>query len=255
MHSSFLYAYISGLVIALSSGPIGSILVWRRISFISDAITHSMILGIVISHIFSINNLVIMILFAFSISLLVSYIQKIKWIKIDIALSIITSSSIAIGMMIKELMNISIDIHSIMFGDILSLSQNSTMQVFGISSLIIILMMVFWNQIVKVSLDKDIAISIGINIYFIDFIIIFIISMFSILAVKSVGILLAGALLVIPASIARLYSNTPKSMAVLASVISVICMMLGLYISISFDMIPSVVISITSVLFFIVAMF
>lgn len=236
------YALIVGVLIALCSSLLGVTLVLKRFSFIGDGLSHVAFGAIAIASVMNLVNdtaLVMPVTVAAAVLLLRTG-QNTK-IKGDAAIAMLSVGALAIGYLILHLFsasaNISGDVCSTLFGStaILTLTETEVWVCAVMSLAVVILFCLFYHRIFAVTFDEDFARATGIRANAYNLLIAVITAVIIVLAMNLVGSLLISALLIFPAvSAMRLIENF-KGVVICSAVISVICALAGLVISILFS--------------------
>lgn len=233
------YALIVGILIALSAALLGVILVLKRFSFIGDGLSHVAFGAIAIASILKLSNnmlLVIPITVLFAI-LLLSVGQNAK-IKGDAAIAMLSVGSLAVGYLLMNLFttssNLSGDVCATLFGatSILTLTMTDVWLSIGMSALVLIIFFLFYNKIFAVTFDEDFAKATGIKANLYNIMIAVIIAIIIVLAMNLVGSLLISALVIFPALSAMRVFKSFRAVMICAAVLSVVCAVLGILISI-----------------------
>ncbi len=244
-------AIFAGLGIAIVAGPLGCFVVWRRMAYLGDTLSHSSLLGIALGFLLQINLIVSVFTVAALVAVLLFLLQRQKQLTSDAILGTLAHASLALGVLVISLMTwIRIDLMSFLFGDILSVEISDLYLIYGSGALVLLVMMRLWKPLLAITVNEELARAEGIPSVPLQLIFMLLIALVIALAMKIVGVLLVTALLIIPATAARRFSKTPEQMALIAILIGVISVLTGLYSSLQFDTPsgPSIVIAI--VLFF-----
>ncbi len=232
-------ALIVGVLISLCSSLLGVTLVLKRFSFIGDGLSHVAFGGIAIAAVMNVTNEMLIVLPVTIISaiLLLRTGQNTK-IKGDAAIAMISVGALAFGYLLMNIFssssNISGDVCTTLFGStsILTLSSWEVALCIVLSILVVLIFVLFYNKIFAVTFDEDFAIAAGTDANKYNLLIAIIIAVIIVLAMNLVGSLLISALVIFPAlSAMRLYDNF-KSVTICSAILSVICSLLGMIISI-----------------------
>ncbi len=233
------YAVIVGVLIALCSSLLGVTLVLKRFSFIGDGLSHVAFGAMSVAAVLSLTNEMILILPVTVVSavLLLRSGQHTR-IKGDAAIAMISVGALAFGYLLMNLFstssNLSGDVCSTLFGStsILTLTKNEVILCVVLSIAIVLIFVLLYNKIFAVTFDEDFAKATGIKADRYNLIIAVIIAVIIVLAMNLVGSLLISALVIFPAlSAMRLFKNF-KSVTVFSAILSVICALMGILISI-----------------------
>ena len=232
-------ALIVGVLIALCSSLLGVTLVLKRFSFIGDGLSHVAFGGIAIAAVLNITNdmLVVLPVTIISAVLLLRTGQNTK-IKGDAAIAMISVGALAFGYLLMNVFstssNVSGDVCTTLFGStsILTLSSWDVWLSVILSVLVVLIFVLLYNKIFAVTFDEDFAVSAGTNANRYNLLIAIIIAVIIVLAMNLVGSLLISALVIFPAlSAMRLFRNF-KGVTICSAILSVVCALLGMLISI-----------------------
>lgn len=248
-------AVFAGIGIALVAGPLGCLVVWRRMAYLGDTMAHSSLLGVAMGFLLNIDLIIGVFSIAAMVAVLLFFLQRQKQIATDAILGTLSHASLALGVLVISLMTwIRVDLMSFLFGDILSVEINDIYLIYGGGLVVLLVLIWLWKPLLAITVDEDLARAEGISSVPLQLIFMLLIALVIALAMKIVGVLLVTALLIIPATAARRFSKTPEQMAIVAVLIGMASVFIGLYSSLEFDTPsgPSIVISI--VLFFFISM-
>ncbi|MBR3375524.1 MAG: metal ABC transporter permease [Firmicutes bacterium] len=232
-------ALIVGVLISLCSSLLGVTLVLKRFSFIGDGLSHVAFGGIAIAAVMNVTNemLIVLPVTVISAILLLRTGQNTK-IKGDAAIAMISVGALAFGYLLMNIFssssNVSGDVCTTLFGStsILTLSSWEVALCIVLSILVVLIFVLFYNKIFAVTFDEDFAIAAGTDANRYNLLIAIIVAVIIVLAMNLVGSLLISALVIFPAlSAMRLYDNF-KSVTICSAILSVICSLLGMIISI-----------------------
>ena len=234
------YALITGTLIALCSSLLGVTLVLKRFSVIGDGLSHVAFGALAVASVLNLTNKMFLTVPVTIIcaALLLRSGGKAK-IRGDAAIAMISVCSLALGYMLMNIFaesaNVSGDVCGTLFGStsVLTLSQKDVV-VCGVLSLIVLaLSVVFHNGIFAITFDEDFARASGIKVDTCNFIISAVIAVIIVLALNLVGALLISAFVVFPAISAMKLFKSFKEVTVCAALISVICALVGILVSVA----------------------
>ncbi|MGI2031871.1 zinc ABC transporter permease subunit ZnuB [Rhizobium panacihumi] len=232
----FFRALLAGVGLALTTGPLGCFVVWRRMAYFGDTIAHSALLGVAMSLMLEINLLVSVFAVAVTVSLLLLVLQKRQALSADALLGILSHSTLAIGLVLVAFMSwVRIDLIAFLFGDILAVTPADIALIWGGGLFVLAALVVLWRPLIASTVSADIAEAEGLKPERARLLFMLLMALVIAIAMKIVGIMLITALLIIPAATARRFSSAPEGMAVLSSVIGVIAVVGGLFGSLTYD--------------------
>lgn len=233
------YALIAGVLIALCSSLLGVTLVLKRFSVIGDGLSHVAFGALAIATVLRLSNnmLLVMPVTVVCAMILLCANQNAK-IKGDAAIAMLSVSALAIGYLIQNLFsssaNISGDVCSTLFGStlILTLSKSDVWLCVGMSVVVMAIFLLFYHKIFAVTFDETFAAATGIRAGIYNLLIAVVTAVIIVLAMNLVGSLLTSALIVFPALSAMRLFRSFRGVIFCAAVISVVCAVVGLLISI-----------------------
>lgn len=233
------YALIVGLLIALCSSLLGVTLVLKRFSFIGDGLSHVAFGAMAVALVVRLTNNMLLVLpvTVLSAVLLLRTGQNTK-IKGDAAVAMISVGALAIGYMLMNLFpnsaNISADVCSTLFGStlILTLTPFDVWLCIGMSAVVLVMFVLFYNKIFSVTFDESFTKATGVNADAYNLVIAIITALIIVLAMNLVGSLLISALIIFPALSAMRLFRSFRGVMICSAVISVVCAAAGIIISI-----------------------
>lgn len=237
MTDLFLRAFLAGSFFAIMAGPLGSLVIWRRLAFFGDTISHAALLGIALSLLLSLPSMIGVLIVSVALAIALVFFTAKKVLAPDTLLAIFAHASLGLGLVALSLSNtVQIQYNQYLFGDILSIDIED-MVALALGALIVsATVWYFWQGLLTTTISEELAISEGTSVKQIKLIFMILLALCVTLAIKIIGALLITALLIIPAATARFISSTPLQMifkAVLAGIISVV---IGLTCSLYFDL-------------------
>lgn len=253
--SFFINSLIAVIMISLVTGALGSFMIWQRLSYLGDSLSHSSLLGIALALIFNISPSVSIMLIAIMFAMLLS-LNFNKLYSADTILNIVTNVVLSSSLILMSFLpSGNNSIISSLFGDILMIDQSNIVSIF-LTSVIVTLILIFrWRYWLMISINQDLATVEKVNVNFVRLEFLIILAIFIAISAQLIGILLIAAFLLIPAASARLISKTPMQMIIVATVFSVISGVSGLILSASFDLLTGPAIILIAAVYLIIAYF
>lgn len=247
----FQYGFlINALVAALMIGPLlggmGSLVVIKRLAFFSEAVGHAALTGIAIgilmgepaSHPFA-------ALFSFCLifALLLHWIKSRTAVPYDALVGVFLAVAIAMGaallLYVARMVNIHI-LENVLFGSILTVQDSDLLILAVIAALCVVAMLLFGNRALVATLNPELAQVSGIRVRIYDYAFVVLIALITVAAVKIAGAILVGAMLLIPATTARLVTRNVMQFFWTNIVLSTTCCLAGILLPMTFDLpIPS----------------
>ena len=233
------YALIVGVLIALCSSLLGVTLVLKRFSFIGDGLSHVAFGAMAIASVLKVTNTTVVILPVTVICavLLLRTGQNTK-IKGDAAIAMISVGALAFGYLLMHLFstssNLAGDVCSTLFGStsFVTLTKKDVWLCVILSVIILAVFVFFYHKIFDVTFDENFARAVGTRADTYNLLIAVIIALIIVLALNLVGSLLISALVIFPALSAMRVFKSFRAVTVCSAVLSVVCALTGILISI-----------------------
>lgn len=231
-------ALITSIIVGIVCGTVGSLIVLRGLSLMGDAMSHAVLPGVALSFLFGIPMFVGALITGMIASIFIGYITSSSKTKPDAAIGISFTAFLASGIIIISLINTTTDLYHILFGNLLAITNSAFLTTIVIGSIVLILIIIFYRPLMISTFDPTFSRMIGLNTTLLHYFVMLLLSLVTVASIQTVGIILVVALLITPASTAFLISKKLYSMMIIASLISVISSIVGLYYSYIYN-IPS----------------
>ncbi len=221
-----IYAFLSGIMIAILSSMSGAFIVLKRYSLLSETLAHSSLVGVAVGILLGLNPYWSSIVFAIIAAWLIEFIRVEFKIYSDAILAIFLSGSLALAVIIVSLADsFNNSLFSYLFGSILSVSEDDLIVMLVFSFFALGTLLFIHKELYFISYDEELAKASGLNVKFYNYLLVSIVAIVIALSIQIVGSLLIGALMVIPTiSSLRLKKGLYGTLifALLFSIISVI---------------------------------
>ena len=243
---------LAGLAVAMISGLVGCFVVWRRMSYYGESIAHSSLLGVGLGILMGVGINLGIVFTCLLFGILFLWLQQSKLLSSDTLLGVLAHLALSIGIIVISMNRIKIDVHAFLFGDILAVTQNDLWCMYLAVLFVVIIICLNWSSLLLVTIDEDLAKAEGVNPLFINLLLTSILTIVVAVSIQIIGLLLITAMLIIPAATSRRLVNSPEKMAIVATLLGIISVILGIYLSVEIDAPsgPSIVV-VSAVLFFI----
>ena len=251
----FVRALVAGIGVAIVTGPLGCFVIWRRLAYFGDTLSHSALLGVTLAFSFSVNISLSVFFVSGIIALLLLSLQKRTKLPGDALLGLLAHSSIAVGLvLIGFLTFIRFDIMGLLFGDILSVTANDILIIWCGGSLILIILYFIWSSLFAATVNYDLAAAEGMNPDRSNVVFTLLLAGVIAISIKMIGVLLITGLLLIPPALARNLSNNPAQMVIFSIIGGVVSVVLGLFSSLEFNTASGPTIIVVALILFILSM-
>lgn len=246
MIALLLPGWIAGVLLAIAAGPLGSFVVWRRMSYFGDTLAHASLLGVAFGLLLNVNPFYTVIAVTLLLAVLLVALERKPHLAVDTLLGIMAHSALSLGLVVVSLMSgVRVDLMAYLFGDLLSVTYSDIWMIAVGVTIVIAVLCWQWRALLSMTISPELAHVDGVNLQRSRIILMLVTALTIGLAMKFVGALIITSLLIIPAATARRFAKTPEQMASVAIVIGIIAVTAGLMFSAFYDTPagPSVVLS------------
>lgn len=225
-------AFLVGSLVALCSALLGVSLVLKRYSMIGDGLSHVGFGAMAIAAAMNVAPLTVTIPVVIVAAILLLRISGNAKIKGDAAIALISTTSLAVGVMVISLTTgMNTDVYNYMFGSILAMSAEDVKLSLVLSFFVLILFIVFYHKIFAITFDETFARATGVKAGVYNTLIAVLTAVTIVLGMRMMGALLISSLIIFPALTSMRVCRTFKSVIINAAVISVVCLIAGVTLS------------------------
>lgn len=225
-------AFLVGSLVALCSALLGVSLVLKRYSMIGDGLSHVGFGAMAIAAAMNAAPLTVAIPVVIVAAILLLRISGNAKIKGDAAIALISTTSLAVGVMVISLTTgMNTDVYNYMFGSILAMSAEDVKLSLVLSVFVLILFIVFYHKIFAITFDETFARATGVKAGVYNTLIAVLTAVTIVLGMRMMGALLISSLIIFPALTSMRVCRTFKSVIINAAVISVVCLIVGVTLS------------------------
>ena len=222
-------ALIGGLLTGALGGLLGSVAVLRELSFFSDALGHSALLGITVGILIGVNPTLVLIPFAVVFAVLVNQLVERSSLPTDALLNIVYSTSLAAAILFLSLVeSYRGGIRQLLFGDILGVSSLDLIVIGILLAAALIYLSLSMRAQVLLTLNQDLAGAVGVQTRWHRLAFIVLLAVVVAVSIKAVGVLLISAFVVIPSCAGRLLCRRFPIYVFVSSILGGTCALLGL---------------------------
>ena len=232
MPDFLLNALLAGLALALVAGPLGSFVVWRRMAYFGDTLSHAALLGLALGLLLDINPTLAVTFGCLLLGVLLVSLQQRQPLASDTLLGILAPTTLALGLVVLSFMTeVRIDLMAYLFGDLLAVSPTDLLWISGGSALVLAALALLWRPLLAITVHEELARVEGLPVAALRMALMLLIAVVIAVAMKIVGVLLITSLLIIPAAAAQRHARTPEQMALGASLAGLLAVCGGLALS------------------------
>ena len=236
MEAFIIRAVLAAVGIAIIAGSLGCFVIWRRMSYFSESISHSALLGAALGLASGLGMHIGLLLVSAVFALLITILQQRKFLSNDAILGIFSHIALSLGIVVLSLVGgANIDYFSLLFGDVLSVTNTDIIWVYLVLIVIISLLYFFWQRLLLLTLNEELARAEGIKQTLYQLLFMLMIALTVSVSVQIVGVLLISSLLIISPAIAKMFACSPSQMLFRSILVSVLAVLLGLGSSVVYD--------------------
>jgi len=245
--------FIAGILASIACGVIGTLIVVKRIVFLSGGIAHATFGGIGLAYYLQytmswlwLDPLIGALIFAVITAGLMSLPIVKSRLREDAAIGVLWVIGMALGVLFLNGVDrselIVQDPVSILFGNILLIHFSDIILMLGLVIIILLIANFLFKDLQILTFDEEFARISGINVSLLNFVLLLLVALTTVVLIKVVGVVLVIAMLTIPASISGLFTKDLKQMMIFAVIIGVIIVTIGLLVSLTYNQPPGAII-------------
>lgn len=239
-------ALLAGLMIGPVLGGLGTLVVVKRFAFFSEAVGHAALTGVAIGILLGepyTGPYGSLFGYCLLFGILLNFLRNRTGLSPDTLIGVFLSVSLALGASLLLMLAGKINVHileNVLFGSVLTVSGQDLVVLGIVAVLVLALAVPLYNRIMLASFNPQLAAVRGVAVKTLDYLFVVLVTLVTVAAVKVIGAILVGALLVIPAAAARLVSQSLKGFFFVSVVIATLSTLLGILLPIVFDLpVPS----------------
>ncbi|MCI1283768.1 MAG: metal ABC transporter permease [Lacticaseibacillus songhuajiangensis] len=228
-------ALITSTMVGIMSGLIGSFIILRGMSLMGDAISHAVLPGVAVAYILGINILIGASVFGILAALIIGFVSTHSKLKNDTAIGVVFSAFYALGFILISLAGSATNLHHILFGNVLAVSNGDMITTVIVLCIAVLFVVIFYKELLISSFDPTFAQTYGLNTQLMHYSLMLVLTLVTVSALQTVGIILVVAMLITPAATAFMWANRMSTMLALAAGFGVLASTVGLYLSYTFN--------------------
>ena len=239
-------ALLAGLMIGPVLGGLGTLVVVKRFAFFSEAVGHAALTGVAIGILLGepyTGPYGSLFGYCLLFGILLNFLRNRTGLSPDTLIGVFLSVSLALGASLLLMLAGKINVHileNVLFGSVLTVSGQDLVVLGIVGALVLGLALPLYNRIMLASFNPQLAAVRGVAVKTLDYLFVVLVTLVTVAAVKVIGAILVGALLVIPAAAARLVSQSLKGFFWASVLIATFSTLIGILLPIVFDLpVPS----------------
>ena len=247
-------AFIAILFMAPAAAGVGIHVVNFRMSFFSDAISHSAFTGVAIGIVAGIDPVYTLVLFGVLVGGLIVKMRKKSDLSVDAIIGVAFSTSVALGIVIiSAKRGLTRNLHSFIYGDLLAVTEGELLLMTLLAAVVLFFSVFMYNRLILMAISEEVSRTKGINTALYEYAFSILLALVVCLSIRVVGILLVTAMIIIPATIGRTLSRSVGSLFWISTLIAIVSSLTGLISSYYWDTSTGATMVLASAVFFIAA--
>lgn len=219
------------IMLGILCAVVGSYLIVQRMGLLGEVIAHAVLPGLALAFYLGIDIFIGAFISGTLSTFIIAWIQSQSRLKVDVAMGLVFSGFLALGIMLVTLLKSKIDLHNFLFGDILGVNSNDVIRVFFITLCVLFFVILFYKELLFYTFNPLGARAIGLPVRIIHFGLISAITLTIIASMQAVGVVLVISLLIGPASTAYLLVRELHQMMIVGGIFGAFSSVAGMYIS------------------------
>ena len=239
-------ALLAGLMIGPVLGGLGTLVVVKRFAFFSEAVGHAALTGVAIGILLGepyTGPYGSLFGYCLLFGILLNFLRNRTGLSPDTLIGVFLSVSLALGASLLLMLAGKINVHileNVLFGSVLTVSGHDLVVLAIVGAMVLGLALPLYNRIILASFNPQLASVRGVAVKTLDYLFVVLVTLVTVAAVKVIGAILVGALLVIPAAAARMVSQSLKGFFFTSVLIATLSTLIGILLPIVFDLpVPS----------------
>ena len=160
----FTRALVGGIGVALVAGPLGCFIIWRRLAYFGDTLSHSALLGVALALLLELNITLAVFVVSVVVSLLLVLLQRRASLSSDALLGLLAHSALAVGLVVLAFMTwVRVDLMGFLFGDILSITTFDLMLIWWGGLFVLAVLAKIWQPLFAATVSYELATAEGIK--------------------------------------------------------------------------------------------
>ncbi len=222
---------LAAAALALAAAPTGAVLLWRRMAYFGDALSHAALFGVAIALAVHLSIVPAVLVTALTVAATVVWLRQQKKLAHDALLGTFAHGMMALGLLIAFFFIGDVELHGVLFGNVLAMGPREAVLIILGAVLVLAFIARFWQPLVLSAVSEELALAEGVPARRLHTWLAFAAALLLAMAARTTGLLLYTSLLVIPAAAARALSGTPERMAGIGAVLGLVSVLGGLFIA------------------------
>ena len=154
----FTRAMIAGIGVAIVAAPLGCFVVWRRLAYFGDTLSHAALLGVALAFLFEFNITLAVFFVCAAVAIALLLLQRRATLSSDSLLGLLAHSSLALGLVVLAFMTwIRMDLMGFLFGDILAVSKTDIATIYVGGAAVLVVIVLIWRSLFAATVNRELA--------------------------------------------------------------------------------------------------
>jgi manganese/iron transport system permease protein len=247
-------ALLATLMVSVVSACIGTFVVLKGLAFIGDALAHASFAGVATAFVLGGNIYLGAVVAALVTALAIALVGSRARVSFDTAIGILFVGAFALGILIvSRQANYTVDLFSFVFGNVLGVGRDDLLLIALMGLVVLAVVALFYRQLLFTAYDPTMAAASGVPVGLVQYGLLAMLGVATVVALKAVGIVLVVAMLVTPAATASLLVRRVHYIMALGAVVGGVSSVVGLYVSYYADVASGAAIVLTATVLFLLA--
>lgn len=247
MSDSVVYSLVAGLVVGLAAGYVGSLMILKRMALVGDVLSHVALPGIALGILFNFYPFLGAFACLFAAIVATWYLERSTRLPLDAVIGVLFVFALAVGILMMP----TADLLDALFGDIANVALLDVVLAVVISSVILVLGRRIYRAVILSLISEDLAIAKRVKVGRVDFLYLLLVALVVATGIKVVGMLLVGAVVILPAVSAKNVSRSLAHYASLSALLGMITAVAGIALAALTDVQPGPLVVVTGTAVFV----
>jgi ABC-type Mn2+/Zn2+ transport system permease subunit len=247
-------ALLATFMVSVVSACIGTFVVLKGLAFIGDALAHASFAGVATAFVLGGNIYLGAVVAVLVTALAIALVGSRARVSFDTAIGILFVGAFALGILIvSRQANYTVDLFSFVFGNVLGVGRDDLLLIALMGLVVLTMVAFFYRQLLFTAYDPTMAAASGVPVGLVQYGLLAMLGVSTVVALKAVGIVLVVAMLVTPAATASLLVRRVHHIMALGAVVGAVSSVVGLYVSYYADVASGAAIVLTATVLFLLA--
>lgn len=236
-HAFLRRALWAGVAVGAAGGLLGLFVVQRGLSFLTDGLAHATFGGLALGLLLGASvdqSFVVALPFVVLVALGTALVRRRSGLGADVSTGVFFSMAFALGVVCLGLRPPSapaVDVESLLFGSILAVSPRGLLAILGVAVVTIAVLLALWSRLAYATFDPELAAISGVRVALVEYSLMALVAVVVVAGLRSVGVVLVSAFVILPAATAHLVARRLVPMALLSVGLAVAATVVGLLLS------------------------